>query len=73
MHVRNVRILLAPGTCATEPAEAFVSRAAVMLSLGGGAGGLVEDHNVGGTIVLFRFQPKTRTPFSEQALLYAWH
>jgi hypothetical protein len=36
---------------ATEPAEAFVSRAAVVLSLwGGGAGGLVEDHNVGGTI-----------------------
>jgi hypothetical protein len=35
----------------TEPAEAFVSRAAVVLSLfWGGAGGLVEDHNVGGTI-----------------------
>ncbi len=43
----------APGTCATEPAEAFVFRAAVVLSLFlGGAGGLVvvEDHNVGGKI-----------------------
>ena len=35
----------------TEPAEAVVSLAAVVRSLvRGGAGGLVEDHNVGGTI-----------------------
>jgi len=34
---------------ATEPAQAFVSRVVLRLFLGG-AGGLVEDHNVGGTI-----------------------
>ena len=34
---------------ATEPAEAFVSRVVLSL-LRGGAGGLVEDHNVSGTI-----------------------
>jgi hypothetical protein len=37
---------------ATEPAEAFISRAVVLSFFLGRAGGLVEDHNVvGGTIL----------------------
>ena len=52
MHVRNDRILPASARHITEPKEAFVSHAAVVLSLlGGGAGDLVEDHNFGGRYV----------------------
>ena len=39
---------------ATEPAEAFISRAVVLSFFLGRAGGLVEDHNVnvvGGTML----------------------
>jgi hypothetical protein len=55
----------------TEPAEAFVSHAAVVLSLFGGVGGLVEDHNVGGTIVPLSAKNanKQQTPLSERQAL----
>ena len=60
----------------TEPAEAFVSRAAVMLSLFGEGGGLVEDHNVGGTICSAFSQKRehtTNTLSERQALSLPSH
>ena len=50
MHLR----LRPPHAPASGPVEAFVSRVVLSIFFGEGGGGLVEDHNVGGTIYCYK-------------------